>query len=54
MQRRSGEVERDGRALGSVDTGLPAGSLAGITEGPDGALYISDLLTGNAYRVLPR
>lgn len=45
--------DRDGRALGSVDTGLPPGSLAGITEGPDGALYLSDLLTGNAYRVQP-
>lgn len=45
--------ERDGRALGSVDTGLPAGSLAGVTEGPDGALYVSDLLSGNAYRVQP-
>ncbi|HET7542721.1 MAG TPA: hypothetical protein VFK05_22775 [Polyangiaceae bacterium] len=41
----------DGSVLGSVDTGLPAGSLSGITVGPDGKLYLSDLLTGTAYRV---
>jgi hypothetical protein len=43
--------ELDGTPLGSVDTGLPAGSLAGVTIGPDGKLYLSDLLTGTAYRV---
>jgi len=41
----------DGTPLGSVDTGLPVGSLAGIELGPDGKLYLSDLLTGTAYRV---
>ena len=41
----------DGSPLGSVDTGLPAGSLSGIAVGPDGKLYLSDLLTGAAYRV---
>lgn len=41
----------DGSPLGSVDTGLPAGSLSGIAIGPDGKLYLSDLLTGTAYRV---
>jgi sugar lactone lactonase YvrE len=41
----------DGSPLGSVDTGLPAGSLSGIAVGPDGKLYLSDLLTGVAYRV---
>lgn len=46
--------ERDGTPLGSVDTGLPAGSLSGVTVGPDAQLYISDLLSGTAYRVLPR
>jgi hypothetical protein len=46
--------QRDGTLLGSVDTGLPAGSLAGIAIGPDGQLYLSDLLTGNAYRVEAR
>jgi len=43
--------ELDGTPLGSVDTGLPAGSLSGIELGPDGKLYLSDLLTGAAYRV---
>jgi len=43
--------ELDGTAVGSVDTGLPAGSLSGIAVGPDGKLYLSDLLTGSAYRV---
>ena len=46
--------KRDGSPIGSVDTGLPAGSLAGVTIGPDGKLYISDLLSGNAYRVEAR
>ena len=43
--------KRDGAPIGSVDTGLPPGSLAGIALGPDGKLYLSDQLTGNAYRV---
>jgi glucose/arabinose dehydrogenase len=43
-----------GASLGSLDTGLPAGSLSGIAAGPDGKLYLSDLQTGTAYRVEPR
>jgi len=43
--------ELDGSVVGSLDTGLPAGSLSGVTLGPDGKLYLSDLLTGTAYRV---
>ena len=46
--------ERSGAALGSVDTGLPEGSLAGVTVGPDGQIYLSDLKLGTAYRVVPR
>ncbi len=46
--------ERDGTPMGSIDTGLPAGSLAGIAVGPDGALYVSDQRLGAAYRVEPR
>jgi hypothetical protein len=46
--------ERDGAVIGSVSTGLPSGSLSGITVGPDAQLYVSDLLTGTAYRVEPR
>jgi hypothetical protein len=41
----------DGTPVGSVDTGLAVGSLSGIALGPDGKLYLSDLLTGTAYRV---
>jgi len=41
----------DGSPIGSVDTGLPPGSLSGIAVGPDDKLYLSDLLTGVAYRV---
>ena len=44
----------DGSPLGSVATGLPAGSLSGVSVGPDGRLYLSDLLTGAAYRVETR
>lgn len=43
--------EFDGTPVGSVDTGLPAGSLSGIAIGPDDKLYLSDLRTGTAYRV---
>ncbi|MET0793884.1 MAG: hypothetical protein ABW061_20360 [Polyangiaceae bacterium] len=46
--------ERDGTVIGSVSTGLPVGSLAGITVGSDAQLYVSDLQTGRAYRVVPR
>ena len=46
--------ERDGSVIGSVTTTLPAGSLSGITVGPDEQLYVSDLLSGTAYRVEPR
>jgi len=43
--------ELDGSPLGSLDTGLPVGSLSGIAVGPDGKLYLSDLLSGLAYRL---
>lgn len=42
-----------GRPVRTLDTGLPAGSLAGITFGPDGKLYLVDLLSGRVYRVDP-
>ena len=45
---------RDGAVKGSVATDLPAGSLAGVAVGPDGKLYVSDLKTGQAYRVETR
>jgi sugar lactone lactonase YvrE len=40
-----------GRLLKTLDTGLPAGSLAGIAMGPDAMLYITNLLTGGVHRV---
>jgi hypothetical protein len=40
-----------GNALRAFDTGLPAGSLAGVALGPDGSLYLADLLSGSAFRV---
>jgi hypothetical protein len=43
--------EVTGKLRKTFDTGLPAGSLAGITVGPDAKLYIADLLSGSAYRV---
>ncbi len=46
--------ERDGTPIGSIDTGLPAGSLAGVAVGPDGVLYVSDQRLGAAYRVEAR
>jgi len=45
--------DRDGTALGSLDTALPLKSLAGLAIGPDGVLYVSNALTGDAYRVKP-
>jgi hypothetical protein len=46
--------DHDGTVLGSFDTRLPPGSLSGIAVGPDGKVYLSDLVTGNAYRVDPK
>lgn len=40
-----------GKLQKTFDTALPAGSLAGITLGPDSKLYVADLLTGSAHRV---
>jgi hypothetical protein len=46
--------DHDGKPLGSFDTGLPEGSLSGIAVGPDDEIYLSDMVTGNAYRVEPK
>jgi hypothetical protein len=43
--------DADGKLLQSLDTGLPAGSLAGVTMGPDAKLYVTNLLTGGVHRV---
>ena len=43
--------DASGHAQRTFDTALPAGSLAGITIGPDQKMYITNLLTGNVERV---
>jgi hypothetical protein len=45
--------DTDGKQLESLDTGLPAGSLAGITLGPDQKVYFTDLKSGRARAVEP-
>lgn len=46
--------DTEGTPLRSLDTGLPAGSLAGITFNPtDNKLYFVDYLTSRVYRVDP-
>ncbi|AUX37695.1 MULTISPECIES: hypothetical protein [Sorangium] len=42
-----------GRLVRTLDTGLPAGSLAGFTFGPDGKLYFVDLRSSRVYRIDP-
>ena len=41
----------DGTKIRSLDTGLAAGSLAGLTMGPDGKIYFVDMLGGRVYRI---
>jgi hypothetical protein len=41
----------DGKPLRSLDTGLPAGSLAGIAISPDDRAYIVNLAQGQALRI---
>lgn len=43
----------DGTLLRSLDTGLPPGTLAGITFGPDDRLYFASMLTGSVHRIDP-
>ncbi len=45
--------DTSGNELESLDTGLPAGSLAGITLGPDEKIYFTDMLTGRVHAVEP-
>ena len=44
----------EGALIRQLDTGLPPGSLAGFTFGPDGKIYFTDLLSGRVYRIDPR
>jgi hypothetical protein len=41
----------DGKPLRALDTGLPAGSLAGIAIGPDDRVYLVDLARAQALRI---
>ena len=43
----------DGNLLATVDTGLPGGSLAGLTSGPDGLLYFVDSAGDRVFRLDP-
>lgn len=42
-----------GERVNWLDTDLPAGSLAGITFGPDDKLYFVDMLGDRVYRIDP-
>lgn len=42
-----------GKFIRHLDTGLPPGSLAGFTFGPDGKVYFTDMLSSRAYRIDP-
>ena len=42
-----------GQQIRHLDTGLPPGSLAGFTFGPDDKIYFTDLLTSRVYRIDP-
>jgi hypothetical protein len=46
--------DREGKLVRSLDTGLPAGSLAGLAIGPDDRLYLADMPSGTVYRVDPK
>lgn len=43
----------EGTWLRSLDTGLTAGSLAGLTIGPDDKIYFVDMLRGRVFRIDP-
>ncbi len=43
----------DGTLLRSLDTGLPTGTLGGITFGPDNRLYFANMRTGSIHRIDP-
>lgn len=43
--------ELDGTLVRTLDTGLPPGSLAGFTFGPDGKIYFVDMLTSRVLRI---
>jgi DNA-binding beta-propeller fold protein YncE len=44
----------DGKELRKLDTGLPAGSLSGLSIGPDGKMYLVDMLDSRVLRIDPK
>lgn len=46
--------ELDGTWLRSLDTGLPAGSLAGIEVSPDGQMYFVNMPRAEVLRIIPK
>jgi hypothetical protein len=53
-QSRFYAFDLQGSLVRTLDTGLPAGSLAGFTFGPDGKVYFVDMLTSRVHRVDPK
>ncbi len=45
--------DKTGKAIRSLATGLPAGSLAGFTFGPDGKIWFTDSVGGRVLRIDP-
>lgn len=43
--------DKTGKEIRSLDTGLPPGSLAGFTFGPDGKIYFTDKVGGRVLRI---
>jgi hypothetical protein len=39
-----------GASLADIETGLPEGALGGVVQGPDGLVYLVDLLEGRVFR----
>lgn len=46
--------DKTGKAIRSLETGRPAGSLAGIAFGPDKKLYFTDKVAGTVVRIDPQ
>jgi hypothetical protein len=51
---RISAFDQQGNRLNWLDTGLPAGALAGLAFGPDGKLYLVDMLGNRVLRVDPK
>jgi DNA-binding beta-propeller fold protein YncE len=45
--------DAQGEVIRSLDTGLPPGSLSGLSFGPDGRIYFVDVVSARVYRIDP-